>query len=142
MKSTEERFWSFVKKTNSCWFWEGYKDKDGYGQFGISRNVKKRAHRFSYELLTGKISKKNQLDHLCRNRSCVNPEHLEPVSSKENSNRGSTGIINRIKTHCKNRHEYSGENLGFRKDRFGRICKICSSKSAKKHKNKIKMELM
>ena len=78
---TLARFWAKVNKTDGCWEWSGAINTGGYGSFwnGI-REVK--AHRFAYELLCEQIRDGLTLDHLCRNRSCVNPAHLEPVTGK------------------------------------------------------------
>ena len=87
----EARFWSYVNITDNCWLWEGNKNQDGYGQFGIrtdGKTVNNQAHRFCYELLVGKIESKLQLDHLCRVHNCVSPDHLEPVTQRENILRG------------------------------------------------------
>src|SRR5450755_3951408 len=77
--TAEERFWARVdKQTDGCWVWTGAL-RTGYGTLSVSgKNVP--AHRFSYELLVGIIPDGLQIDHLCRNRACVNPEHLEPVT--------------------------------------------------------------
>ena len=97
----QERFWSYVNKTNTCWLWKGALIR-GYGNFrrgkeGNFKNV--RAHRFSYELVKGPIN--DQLDHLCRVRNCVNPDHLEDVDSRTNLLRGETAAArNAAKTEC------------------------------------------
>src|SRR5580698_2584776 len=82
----QQRFWRLVEKTESCWNWKGGKT-NGYGCFQIAK-VNFRAHRLAYELLRGPIPTGLHLDHLCRNRSCVNPDHLEPVTQRENTLRG------------------------------------------------------
>ena len=79
--SWEDRFWEKVQKTDECWIWTGYLDDKGYGRFNI-KNVPKLAHRLSYELIIG--YEKNRLDHRCHIKNCVNPEHLRPVTNKEN----------------------------------------------------------
>lgn len=91
----EVRFWRLVDKTDSCWLWLGAQNGKGYGRFTLSgRNGWKRsAHRYAYELLVGPIAAGLDLDHLCRNRLCVNPEHLEPVTRRENLRRA--GILDR-----------------------------------------------
>ena len=87
-ESPEKRFFQKVKKTDNCWIWTAQKTK-GYGRFHQNSKVGDvMAHRFSYELEKGKIPDGLYLDHLCRNRGCVNPKHLEPVTNKENILRG------------------------------------------------------
>lgn len=82
-----------------CWIWTGYHDEKGYGQL-IYRGKSYKAHRWFYEIVNDEIPKGLELDHLCRNRSCVRPEHLEPVTHIENVGRG----LNAKKTHCKYGH--------------------------------------
>jgi hypothetical protein len=119
-----ERFWGFVTKTDTCWLWQGSKNK-GYGQFTVRRpeslTKKLAAHRYAYELLVGSIPDGLDLDHLCRVPACVNPAHLEPVTRKENLRRGISG--NGSKTHCKRGHEFTPENTY--KTANGRGCVAC-----------------
>ncbi len=81
-KPVWERFWAKVEFTDTCWLWTGALDKGGYGFF-----QNKRAHRMSYEWAKGPIPAGLQLDHLCFVRNCVYPDHLEPVTAKENTRR-------------------------------------------------------
>lgn len=122
-----ERFWSKVDKTyaGSCWPWLGTQAGQGYGVFHPERGKAVRAHRFAYEDAVGPIPEGKQLDHLCRNRICVNPSHLEPVTSKENTLRGiGPTALNAQKTHCSYGHELFGDNLKI--DRHGyRRCREC-----------------
>lgn len=80
------RFWSKVSKTDTCWLWTGTLDVKGYGQFWDGRVIA-RAPRFAYTFLVGPIPEGLTIDHLCRVVACVNPVHLEPVTSEENSRR-------------------------------------------------------
>lgn len=88
----KKRFLSKIKKTDSCWEWTAYIHPGGYGRFGVTIAPKSKkivyAHRFSYELFNGDIPEGKVIDHLCRNRSCVNPEHLELVDTYTNNIRG------------------------------------------------------
>ena len=106
-----DRFWSKVEKTETCWLWRGRIQPNGYGQFAIKRDQWQHvyAHRYSYMLLQA-IPAGLQLDHLCRNRACVRPDHLEPVTQGENLMRGTHARI----THCPHGHPYDAENTRYR----------------------------
>jgi hypothetical protein len=86
--STEDRFWAKVQKTDTCWLWTAAKSSAGYGQIGLSPADGGRvvyAHRYSYELASGAtIPVGVNLDHICHVRNCVNPQHLRPVTQKQN----------------------------------------------------------
>ena len=70
----------------NCWLWDAYRTKHGYGQFNRKGTVYY-AHRYSYEVAKGPIPDGLTLDHLCKNQHCVNPDHLEPVTLRENLRR-------------------------------------------------------
>jgi len=135
-----KKFFSKIEKTKTCWIWTGADNGAGYGRFH-SNYSDKRVHRVSYEFFTGeKIPKGLVIDHLCRNRKCVNPDHLEVVSHKVNILRGNgVGAVNKAKTHCKFGHEFSGDNLAIQIRPNGakwRICVTCKKTRYKNNKEK------
>lgn len=104
-----------------CWLWYGSTNKDGYGRSGKQRQGKPYlAHRWVYEELVGPIPEGLTLDHLCRNPTCVNPQHLEPVPIAENCRRGARAT----QTHCKYGHEFTEENT-YRRAHGRRECRVC-----------------
>lgn len=121
--SDEERFWAQVLMVESCWEWTGPRS-NGYGRIrAAGRNML--AHRYAYELRKGPIPADLTVDHLCRNRGCVNPDHMELVPNVENVMRGeSLHAANARKTHCKRGHELVGDNLRIRPDGT-RKCRAC-----------------
>lgn len=129
--TTAQENWKMDPKTN-CWIWEGAKTKSmGGTEYGRMWNPvegkNQRAHRVIFETERHKIPKGLTLDHLCRNTLCVNPNHMEVVSLKENILRG-TGptAINARKTHCKRGHALSGGNVD-RDVQNGRPRRKCST---------------
>lgn len=89
-RSLADRFWEKVEKTETCWNWTASLNGNGYGQFALETwpLVLRGAHRIAYLLVVGPIPEGLDLDHLCRNRRCVNPAHLEPVTRQVNLRRG------------------------------------------------------
>lgn len=124
--SIESRFWQKVEVTGFCWNWVASRDKSGYGYIAKPGGGNALAHRWSYEFLVGEIPEGYHVDHLCRNTSCVNPDHLEPVPQAENKLRGyGFGGKNARKTHCPQRHEYNDENTYIFPRTGHRQCLVC-----------------
>lgn len=133
-KSQLDRFINRFKATDSCWLWMKTKFTSGYGRFKANGKDGV-AHRFSYINFKGPILPGLELDHLCRNRACVNPAHLEPVTHRENEIRGNTVIsANFYKTHCVNGHELKGVNV-FIRSNGNRRCQRCEYDRQKIYRN-------
>ncbi len=130
--STLDSFWSRVDKTSGCWLWTGSVLNSGYGQIATrlrpTSSGTRLAHRVAYELLVGPIGDL-QLDHLCRNRLCVNPAHLEPVDAAENTRRGLHGSL---RTHCMYGHELTAENTWYEAKTNCRRCVTCARATSRR----------
>ena len=112
----------------ACIVWGGAKDADGYGRLKVL-GVVRGAHVVAYEAKHGRVPEGTELDHLCRRRDCVNPDHVEAVTHRENVLRGNCiAARNARKTHCKRGHEFSAVNtriVNTGRGRSGRRCLAC-----------------
>ena len=117
-----ERFYNKVDKTQTCWNWTAGINYKGYSKFGYNGKTVY-GHRFIYEQIIGPIAQGLQIDHLCRNRKCVNPEHLEAVTLAENLRRQHLEPnSNGMKTNCPKGHEYTRTD-----SRGKRVCQTCKN---------------
>lgn len=147
----EARFWSKVNKNSGifgesgkypteCWIWIAGIQNDGYGSFKSQKRTIV-AHKFIYENNIAKVEDDKELDHLCRVRNCVRPDHLQPVTHLINARRGNSGLFNRNKTHCKQGHEFTSSNTYITTDKH-RECRTCRTIAYQKciQQQKIKHE--
>ena len=124
------RFWSKVRKTATCWLWQGSCDGKGYGFFHHGNKSLRpkmiRAHRWSYEHFVGPIPNDLTLDHKCRIPKCVNPAHLRPMTAVENVMIGfGAPAKNKRKKQCKYGHLFEENNI-IKRLNGGRECLECS----------------
>ncbi len=118
LKDDERRLWSRIKKTEGCWVWLAG-TTGGYGSTHWEGR-RWRVHRLVYTLLVGPIPPSLQLDHLCHNRACCRPDHLEAVTQQENIRRGLRGGMQPT---CSKGHEY--DTFVHTKGRIERRCSTC-----------------
>lgn len=115
-----ERFWAKVDRSGFCWTWTAQRDRDGYGRFEIAGR-RRAAHRVSFEWERGPVPEGREIDHVCRNRACVRPEHLEAVTHHTNVRRGrQTWQGNK----CARGHVLTEENIRYHSG-DKRQCKSC-----------------
>lgn len=137
----QQLFWSRVEQTDGCWHWTGYTMSNGYGQVGfVVPHGSRLAHRVSYAMEHGSIDPELTIDHLCMNRRCVRPSHLEQVTQRENTLRGNTTSgINFRKTHCDNGHEFNDTNTYIASNGW-RGCRPCNAERARARRARIAKE--
>lgn len=118
---------SFTIHSSGCWTWNNYISPAGYGYFHF-KSGQARAHRWFYQAFHNvTLAAKDTCDHLCNNRTCVNPKHIEIVDSRTNNNRSnSPSALNSRKTHCKNGHEFTKENTYIKPNKTERNCRTCA----------------
>lgn len=125
-----------VDEVTGCWVWPT-RTRLEYGRLA-ARGRSYAAHRFSYEVSTGVPLPTNLvLDHLCRNRPCVNPAHLEPVAQVINIRRGLSGASNAAKSHCPHGHAYTAANTYVIPKTGGRTCRTCSNRRRQAHDGRV-----
>lgn len=125
--SVSERFWAKVEMRGECWEWVAGKVGTGYGHFAQGGPDKMiMAHRWSFEAMVAEIPEGLELDHLCRNKACVNPEHLEPVTHAVNIERNPNAINKTCAdvTECPQGHKYDEQNTRIYKGH--RNCRACA----------------
>lgn len=142
--SLEEKFWSKVDKSSGCWQWTGSKNANGYGYIARTKTEPTLlAHRVSLRVHGTEIPSGLVVDHICRNRACVNPKHLRVVTRLVNTFENSESFVvkNKAKTHCPKGHEYAGENVRHYRSGGGhtsRTCMACCRARAKASKDRKK----
>lgn len=117
---------------DGCWVWNSSRDVHGYGRFWRDGHGMP-AHRVLFELMVGPVPDGLELDHLCRNKACVRPDHLEPVTHQENTRRAYAQ-----RTHCPQGHPYDEQNTYIQPSRGTRVCRICQRTHNRERKRRLR----
>lgn len=126
-----------VNEDTGCWLWIGSCYRNGYSQIWNGSRPSL-GHRFVYECVVGKIPAASEIDHLCRVRNCLRPEHLQAVSHRENVLRSfAPTAVNAAKTHCPKGHPYTPENTYRRPADGKRRCRECGRRQCRAYRNKV-----
>lgn len=128
---------SVIVDESGCWIWQRYIGSAGYGSMTADGKSGQLAHRVSYEAFIGPIPAGLQIDHLCRVRDCVNPEHLEPVTPRENVMRSPVAVasVHARKTSCANGHEFDSANT-YLTPTGARVCRACNRQAVAAYKRR------
>ena len=143
--TTLKRFWAKVDKngplfnSTPCWLWTAQINNKGYGKLKPPKGMSQLAHRFAYETFIAQIPQDLEIDHLCRNRRCVNPQHMEPVTHAENMKRGIGGHNQRSKTHCPQAHPYDLFNTYIGPTNGDRQCRTCKNEHQRAKRARLKL---
>lgn len=130
----EQRFFGHIEQAETgCWEWQGTRTSQGYGQF-YADDLTHKAHRWAYEFLRCEIPTGLELDHLCRNTSCVNPWHVEPVPMIENQRRR-RGVYGSDLSKCMHGHPMTADNV-YVNPQGVRICRICDRERVRRNRRK------
>jgi len=124
-----ERFMAKVEVTDECWIWLAWANNKGYGVFNIGDGIRQYAHRWAYEAVVEPIPDGLEIDHLCRNRICVNPDHLEPVTHLENIQRAT------LTAECLRGHPRTPENTWISPTSGRRDCRACNRERHRRHRS-------
>ena len=136
MSTREERFLARIEKRGECWIWIGARGGTKRHPYGVYAGTS--AHRWAYGHFVEEVPEDMVVDHLCGNKLCCNPDHLEVVTQRENLLRSpkTLNAKNAAKTHCKNGHEFTTENTYVSKTNGQRVCRECKKLWAREKRKK------
>lgn len=132
-----KRFIEKIDFTDTCWLWKAGKFKNGYAQFWLDDgnfSGQKYAHRVSFSWFVSPLQRKMDIHHICNTKHCVNPAHLILITRSEHLLEDIKNGVRVTKTHCKQGHSLSGDNLYISKKQ--RVCKTCRAKRLREFKKR------